>query len=365
MGMARYVVDAVVLEGRSVRGVAVLTGSQRAGSTSCSARYRAGGYEALEPRSQRPRSCPHADPAGGRARRSCGCARELESAGHDCGAATIAYHLAQRDGRVPSRLDDLAGPQAEGLIVPQPQKRPRSSLIRFAGRAAQRDVAGRHHRTGRSPTDSTSEILNLHRRPLPALPRPPTPTRASKPPTSLTSFHKAAELHGLPASLLSDNGAVFTGAPRRGKVLLQTELERLGDPSRTHGPTTPRPAARSSAYTRPSSATWQSSRRPQPPRAPGPARHLRPLLQRHPAPQSPRRPHAATGLQRPHQGQTRRRSPATHFRVRQDKVDKTATSPCATTASSTTSASAAPTKAAGQAPHRRPRHPRHRPRTAS
>jgi transposase InsO family protein len=25
------------------------------------------------------------------------------------------------------------------------------------------------------------------------------------------SFHRAAELHGLPAALLSDNGAVFTG----------------------------------------------------------------------------------------------------------------------------------------------------------
>src|SRR3984957_9821544 len=41
-------------------------------------------------------------------------------------------------------------------------------------------------------------------------------------------FHEAADLHGLPSSLLSDNGAVFTATPRKGKVLLQTELERLG-----------------------------------------------------------------------------------------------------------------------------------------
>ena len=40
-------------------------------------------------------------------------------------------------------------------------------------------------------------------------------------------FHTAAELHGLPASLLSDNGAVFTGSYRGGKVLLEYELERL------------------------------------------------------------------------------------------------------------------------------------------
>jgi transposase InsO family protein len=40
-------------------------------------------------------------------------------------------------------------------------------------------------------------------------------------------FHKTTELHGLPACLLSDNGAVLTATPRKGKVLLQTELERL------------------------------------------------------------------------------------------------------------------------------------------
>jgi transposase-like protein len=41
-------------------------------------------------------------------------------------------------------------------------------------------------------------------------------------------FHKAAGLHGLPASVLSDNGAVFTAAYRKGKVLFESELERLG-----------------------------------------------------------------------------------------------------------------------------------------
>lgn len=41
-------------------------------------------------------------------------------------------------------------------------------------------------------------------------------------------FRMAIALHGAPSSLLCDNGAVFTAAPRGGKVLLQTELERLG-----------------------------------------------------------------------------------------------------------------------------------------
>src|SRR5207244_795285 len=46
-----------------------------------------------------------------------------------------------------------------------------------------------------------------------------------KAPDVVESFHKAAELHGLPASPLSDNGAVFTGSYRGGKVLLEDELE--------------------------------------------------------------------------------------------------------------------------------------------
>src|SRR6266852_795076 len=41
-------------------------------------------------------------------------------------------------------------------------------------------------------------------------------------------FFAAASAHGLPAALLSDNGAVFSGASRGGKVLLESELERLG-----------------------------------------------------------------------------------------------------------------------------------------
>src|ERR1700722_276073 len=62
-------------------------------------------------------------------------------------------------------------------------------------------------------------------------------------------FHEAADLHGLPASLLSDNGAVFTATPRKGKVLLQTELERLGITSKNSSHTTHKPAERDRAPT--------------------------------------------------------------------------------------------------------------------
>jgi hypothetical protein len=114
----------------------------------------------------------------------------------------------------------------EGLIVSEPQKRPHCSLIRFQADLPnemwQADItcwcsAGGHD----------VEILNLiddHSRLFlrsDAYPR-------VKAKDVVQSFHGAAELHGLPASLLSDNGAVFTGSYRGGKVLLESELERLG-----------------------------------------------------------------------------------------------------------------------------------------
>jgi Integrase core domain len=41
-------------------------------------------------------------------------------------------------------------------------------------------------------------------------------------------FHEAGQQYEYPASCLSDNGAVFSGKSRKGKVLLESELERLG-----------------------------------------------------------------------------------------------------------------------------------------
>ncbi|MGH2702273.1 MAG: helix-turn-helix domain-containing protein, partial [Actinomycetota bacterium] len=52
MELARFVVDAVVLEGRSRREVARAHGVSKSWVAELVARYRAGGYEALAPRSK-------------------------------------------------------------------------------------------------------------------------------------------------------------------------------------------------------------------------------------------------------------------------------------------------------------------------
>jgi transposase InsO family protein len=234
-GLARYVVDAVVLEGRSAREVATAHGISKSWIYELIARYRDGGYQALQPLSKRPLSCRH-----GTSQQTINAIlalrAQLHAEGHDAGAATIAYHLAGEIGSaaVPSVSTIWRILKRNGLIVSQPQKRPRSSLIRFEAELPnetwQTDVT--HWHLASAEHVEIMNIIDDHSRLFLASQAFPT-TKAQD---VLDVFHKAASLHGLPASLLSDNGAVFTATPRKGKVLLQTELERLGITSKNSRP---------------------------------------------------------------------------------------------------------------------------------
>jgi len=321
MGMGRYVVDAVLLEGRSAREVARTHGISKSWIYELIKRYRAGGYEALEPRSRRPRSCPRAV-SGETVQAVVQVRAELEAQGHDAGAATIAYHLQSRIKDAPSRATVWRILKRQGLIVAQPQKRPRSSLIRFEAQLPnemwQADITAWQLACG-----EVVEILNLiddHSR----LCLGSHAYRRVKAADVVEGFQEAAELHGLPESLLSDNGAVFTGSYRGGKVLLEYELERLG-------------------------VEFKNSR-PYHPQTCGKVERLHQTLKRHLVKQTPAqtlaelqgqlaafaryynhtRPHRALAGRTPLQAYSARvkARPAgitatTYFRVREDKVDKT------------------------------------------
>jgi transposase InsO family protein len=285
------------------------------------ARYRAGGLQALEPRSRRPRSCRH-ETSPEIVTAIVALRGELDAQGYDAGAETIAYHLAQDDQAVPSVSSVWRILRREGLVLPQPQKRPRSSLIRFQAQLPnemwQADITCLQLASG-----EVVEILNQiddHSRLFLGSEAYPRVKAADV----VQSFHKAAELHGLPASLLSDNGAVFTGSYRGGKVLLEYELERLG-------------------------VEFKNSR-PYHPQTCGKVERLHQTLKRHLAKQPPAetlqalqgqldafvhyynhiRPHRALHRRTPLQAYSARlkarpagASAATYFRVRQDKVDET------------------------------------------
>jgi transposase InsO family protein len=317
---ARYLVEAHVLEGRSVSELAAAHGVHRSWIYKLLGRYRAGGYEALAPRSRRPRSCKHQTPPA-IVKAIVRLRSELEGQGYDAGAETIAYHLAQHNQEVPSVSTIWRVLRRERLVVPQRQKRPRSSLIRFEAQLPnelwQADITCWQLASGQDV-----EILNVlddHSR----LFLGSDAYLSVKAADVVSSFHKAAELHGPPASLLTDNGAVFTGSYRGGKVLLQYELERLG-------------------------VEFKNSR-PYHPQTCGKVERLHQTLKRHLAKQPPAqtlralqrqldafahyynhiRPHRAIGRRTPLQAYSARlkarptgASATTYFRVRRDKVDK-------------------------------------------
>ncbi len=137
-GLGRYIVDAVVVEHRNPTQLARDHGLSKRWVFQLLRRFKEGGYAALEPRSRRPKSCPHQ--IKGRVERLIVKLRhELTAAGHDAGPETIAYHLQAQVDKVPSVATVWRILKRKGLITPQPHKRPKSSFIPARRRLSGRD----------------------------------------------------------------------------------------------------------------------------------------------------------------------------------------------------------------------------------
>ena len=319
MGLGRYVVEAVLLEGRSPTEIAGSHGISRSWIYELVRRFREGGYEALEPRSRRPHSCSHQVSADVQAA-ILGLRQELIAAGHDAGARTIAHHLQPLVEQVPSTATIWRILCRQGQITPQPRKRPKSSLHRFQAALPnelwQLDITYWQLTGGRH-----AEILNLiddHSRLLLASDAFFTVKAADV----VETFHLAGQSHGFPAALLSDNGAVFAGRPRRGKVLLESELQRLGIACKHSLPNHPQTCGKVERL-------HQTLKRFLDKQAPARSlAHLQLQLDAFRTYYNQVRPHRATGGQTPLAAFNARLTarpalapPPVHFRVRRDRVD--------------------------------------------
>jgi transposase InsO family protein len=225
MDLARYVVDAVVLEGRSYREVARAHGVSKSWVAKTVARFRAGGYEGLGPRSRAPHSIPHRTPED-LEDEIVALRKELTDLGVDAGAQTIAYHLSRRRDQMPSVSTIWRVLRRRGFVIPQPHKRPKSSWIRFEAELPnecwQSDVT--HWRLG---DETEVEIINFiddHSR----LAVGARVVRRATAPVALATLIAAGERWGLPAALLTDNGCVYTTWHRGGPNVMQTELLAAG-----------------------------------------------------------------------------------------------------------------------------------------
>ena len=319
MDAGRFLVEAHLRDGRSVGELARSHGVHRSWLYKLLARYRAGGQAALGPRSRRPHRSPSAMGPEVEAQvvrlRS-----ELLAHGLDAGALSIQWHLERERGSAPSASSIMRVLRRRALVTPQPRKRPRSSLIRFE--AALPNELWQTDATHWTLGDGTAvEILNViddHSRLLVAA----TALRTVKAADVVALFHQAAARLGYPAALLSDNAAVFSGASRGGKVLLETELERLGILGKHSRPYHPQTCGKVERFHQ----TQKRWLRAQPPAAT--LEQLRSPLDRFRIQYNQHRPHRALGRRTPQEifdakvkaGPGSAVAPV-HYRVRYDQVD--------------------------------------------
>jgi len=322
MSMARLVVTAVVVEGRSKSEVARDYGVSRRWVITLVQRFLAEGEAGLEPRSRRPKRSPRQLDVAVE-NRIVAMRKHLVELGHDAGPHTIAFHLERGEGQSLSPSTIWRVLTRRGFIVPEPHKRPKSSYVRFEADLPnerwQLDIT--HWRLA---DGSDVEILNIiddHSR----LAVASQARRVFKADDVAGCFRKTAAEWGVPAGMLSDNGAVFTGIPRGGgRVALELELVALGVRFRHSRPYHPQTCGKVERFHQ-TLKNWLD-RQPT-------ARSLRALqaqLDRFTNYYNTHRPHRALGRRTPMDAyQARPKAtplPAPildpHFRVRRDRVNE-------------------------------------------
>src|SRR5690349_17922226 len=343
MGMAQLVVTAVLVEGRSKSEVAATYGVSRRWVITLVQRFLAEGEPGLTPRSRRPRHSPGRTPQAVEDE-IIALRKDLDRHGHEAVAATIAAHLQQRHGHAPADSTIWRILSSRGFVIPLPHKRPKSSWQRFVADAPnerwQTDIT--HYRLADHTDVEILNILDDHSRLCLA-------SRARRIFTAGdvdTVFTAATSTYGDPAGLLSDNGAVFTGAPRRGgRVALELTCHARGIRlihSRAYHPQTCGKVERFHQTLK----KWLDHQ----PR-PATVRQLQELLDTVRGYYNEVRPHRALDRRTPTQAfQARPKAVPTgapidtgHYRVRHDRIDNSGVITLRTTAACTTSDSAAAT----------------------
>lgn len=328
MSKARLVITAVVLEGRSQSEVARAYGVSQSWISRLVARYRADGETAFEPRSRRPHHTPTA--AGEHVvERVLELRKTLAEQGLDAGAQTICWHLQQHDQVRVSAATVWRILRRHTQITPQPRKRPRSSYLRFEAAMPnqmwQTDFT--HYRLATGVDVEVLNFLDDHSRYLLASVAFSRVTG----PAVVDVFRAATAAHGRPASVLSDNGMVFTtrfAGGRHGRNArngFEAELARHHITAKHCAPSHPQTCGKVERLHQ----TLKKWLRAQP-RQPSTLPELQQLLDRFTTHYNHHRPHRALGRRTPADAYHARpkATPATTStppdpRIRHDRIDTT------------------------------------------
>ena len=321
--MGRLVVTAVRVEGRSKSGVARDYGVSRRWVYELLRRFDAEGEAGLEARSKRPRTSP-AQTSAAVEDEVVELRKRLVEEGLDAGAHTIGWHLHRRHATAPAPSTIWRILVRRGFVIPQPQKRPKSSYTRFqADQPNERWQADTTHWQLGDGTDV--EILNIiddHSRLLVAS----IAYQSVKAADVVASFHRGFAAWGLPASVLTDNGAIFTAAYRGGgRCAIEIELAALGIRLHHSAPYHPQTCGKVERFHQ-TQKNWLHRQEPATSLA-----ALQNQLDRFGAYYNTQRPHRALGRHTPLEAfEARPKATALtpipggtkHFRIRNDRIDK-------------------------------------------
>jgi transposase InsO family protein len=197
-------------------------------------RYKEGGLEALEPRSRRPNHNPRALTQELRDE-IIRLRTHLLAQGLDAGAASIAWHLREAKLHTPALSTIWRILKAQGLVTPQPRKRPKAYITRFE--AVQPNETWQSDFTHwRLKDGSDVEIINWlddHSRLLLSC----IAFKAVTGQIVIDTFNECRSQYGTPFSTLTDNGIVYTARFIKGKngfeyLLLELDIvQKNGSPA--------------------------------------------------------------------------------------------------------------------------------------
>ncbi len=326
MSKRRLVITAVVVEGRTHAEVAADYGVSRSWVTRLVARYRAEGDAAFEPRSRRPVTSPTrlADVVN---ELIVNLRVQLTADGLDAGPNTIQWHLKHHHQITVSVSTIRRRLVAAGLVTPNPKKRPKTSYLRFEAELPnetwQSDFTHIYLADG-SDTETISWLddhsryalhVSVHRRVTGNI--------------VVDTFNKTAETNGFPASVLTDNGMVYTtrfSGGRGGRNALETHLVELGITQKHTRPNHPTTTGKVERFQQ-TMKKWMTARPPA-----NTLTDLQTLVDEFAHIYNEQRPHTSLGRVTPAvayrrlpKDQPHDEGAGNHYRIRHDIVDPTGT----------------------------------------
>ncbi len=318
MSKNRVIVEAV-LAGQSRGSVARQYGISTVWVGKLVARWRAGGWDAVEKQSTRPKSNPRAAPQATidiiLALRA-----QLTVDGLDAGPHTLRAHLERSGLSTPSVTTIWRILTRAGMVIPEPRKRPRRTYIRFEAdlpnECWQADFT--HWPLADGTDTEILTFLDDHSRYAIAV----TAHSVVTGPIVLATFRAAIDVHGIPASTLTDNGMVFTTRFRQGHNSFERELVILGVEQKNGKPNHPQTQGKVERFQQ-TLKRWLHAQ----PRASAPT-ELQDQLDVFTNYYNTIRPHRSLHQQTPAHAYTARGKATPtgrdgHWRIRHDKIDAT------------------------------------------